>query len=315
MIKPQTEDLAARRLQKGVYFLDNWLAVVSIGVLAIITICLFGTGSQGFTTWNMENTMQQFCLTGSLSLTALVSMRTGGLDLSVGSVMALSSVILGAVAENNVGFGVLLAFIICGALGLMNGVLIMVFHLPAILVTVASSMLIWGIAMWVGNDISVSLPAEWPEMNVLPAALALIASLGVALLALRVTGGLPRKNTNTFKKKKYFWIYGLVAVMGVFAGWAAALCFRTSDTNFGSGSSDEMIILFIFATISASSLLKNNWIALGGALVLAMLWTIHDQAMILLELNPFSMIVSNASWVIIMLTVLTVAKRKWKNLQ
>ena len=287
---------------------------MSVSILTIITICLFAVGSLGFTAWDVTDTMQQFYMVGLLSLAAFLSTRTGGLDLSIGSVMALSSVILAVfAAENNAVAGFLLAFIVCGAFGLMNGLFIMAFRLPSILITIVSSMLAWGIAMWVGGGVSISLPPEWPGIEVVPTAIALLVSVGIVLFVLKKTGRLEKDHPHTFLGKKYFWIYGVVAVIGAFAGWAETICFGASDMSFGSGSSNEMIILFVFATISSTKLLKNNWIALGGVLILAMIWTVHDQAMILLDLNPFSRIVSNASWVIIMLCVLVVAKRYWKN--
>ncbi len=303
----------AKRLQKGIAFLDNGLAFVAVGVLAIITTILFAVGSQGFAAANPAAVMQQFCLIGPLAVAALVSTRTGGLDLSVGGIMALSSVLLAMHASaGNTGVGLLLALVVCGALGLLNGLFIMVARIPAVLVTVASAMLTRGIAMWASNDTPDRLPAGWMELKVPVAVSVLAISLAIAILVLWRTGRFAKEQKPIRGAMKFFWIYGLIAVIGVLAGWAAAICFGVADTSIGTGSSNEMILLFVFATISATGLLKNNWVALVWVLLVAMLWTIHDQAMILLELNPFSMIVSNASWVFILLAVMAIAKRSWK---
>lgn len=309
----QNDGAAGQRLQKGLFFLDHWLVFTALGVLTTITMILFAVGSHGFTTGSAANVMQQFCLIGPLAISAMVSTRTGGLDISTGGMMALSAVILAMnTAENNAGAGFLLALIICFALGVLNGLFIMVLRVPAILVTAASAMLTRGIAMWASNDLLVILPKEWLEMNVMAAVMALLVSLGIAIFVLWQTGGFAKERKTVRGQMKFFWIYGLIALIGALAGWAAAICFGEANTDIGYGSSNEMVLLFVFATISASVWLKNNWIALGWALVLAMLWTIHDQAMFLLELNPFSMIVSNASWVFILLAVMCIAKRSWK---
>lgn len=313
-VSPQmpSDDPAARRIQKGLFFLDNWLVFTALGVLATITTILFIVGLQGAETGTAARVMQQFCLVGPLAVAAMVSTRTGGLDLSTGGIMALSSMIFAMNASaGNGGVGFVLALIVCGAVGILNGLFIMVLRMPAVLVTIASAMLTRGIAMWAGG-ISIELPAEWMKMSPLAAALALLISVGIAVLLLWRTGGFAKKKKTIHGQMKFFWIYGLIALIGMISGWAASVCFGTASTAIGAGSSNEMILLFVFATISASVMLKNNWVALAWTLLLAMLWTIHDQAMILLELNPFSMIVSNASWVFILLAVMAIAKRSWE---
>lgn len=308
-----SEDLAARRLRQGISFLDNWLAFLAVGVLATITTVLFLVGLQGSSTWTMANLMQQFCMVGSLAMAALASTRVGGLDVSVGGMMALSSVLfaMNSMEQNAVG-GFLLALLVCGAVGLLNGLFIIVMRLPALLVTMTSTLLLRGIALWASDGISVELSPDIRGLNVVAPVVALLLSVGIALLLLWKTGGFSKKTKPFYWEMKYFWIYGLLAVIGVLAGWTATVCFGVGDGLVGSGSSNEMVILFVFAMISASTVLKNNWLALPWVLVLAMLWTVHDQAMILLELSPYSMIVSNASWVFIMLAVMSIAKRSWR---
>ena len=311
--KPQPVEAAALRLQRGLAFLDNWLAFVAVGVLATTTAILFAVGSLGFTAWNAASFLQQFFLAGSLAVTALASSRTGGLDLSAGAMMALSAMIFAMNAsENHAGAGLLLALIVCGALGLLNRLFIMVLRFPAILVTAASVVLVRGIAMWASGGISVELPAEWAAMNGAAALLALLAAVGAAIILLWRTGGFAKEQKSVRGEMGFFWIYGLTAMTGALAGWAAAIGFGTASGDIGSGSSNEMILLFVFATISASALLKNNWAALGWVLLMALLWTTHDQAMILLGLDPFSMRVSNASWVFILLAVMAISRRSWE---
>jgi len=306
------EGLTERR-RKGIFFLDNLLAFLAVGVLATITVILFAAGSKGFTVWDVTDIALQFCLVGPLAVSALVSARTGGLDLSMGAMMALSSMIFAMHANgNNAAVGFLIALIVCTSLGFLNGLFIMVSRVPSVLVTVASAMLIRGIAMWAGGGISIELPAEWAKVNTGAAVAALLASVGIAILLLWRTGKFAKNKQDVQGKMQFFWVYGVMAVVGVLAGCAAAICFGTVGGEVGLGSSNEMIPLFIFTTISATGLLKNNWIALAWVLLVALLWTIHDQAMILLELNPFSMIVSNASWVFILLAVMSIAKRSWR---
>lgn len=309
---PVLDEAAALRLKRGLFFLDNWLAFTALLVLTTVTTVLFIVGSNMPDAGDPGSFMQNFCLVGALAMAALASSRTGGLDLSVGGVMALSAMILAMNASSNSVFGFLLSIAVCVAIGLLNGLFIMVLRMPAIFVTVASAMLTRGISMWASEGISVNLPSAWANMGDTSALLAFIAAIGIAILLLWLTGGLRKQKKPCRGNMKLFWIYIPIAMIGMLAGWAAALCYGTASSTIGSGSSNEMVLLFIFATISASALLKDNRVALGFTVVLALLWTVHDQAMYLLNLSPFSMMVSNASWVFILLAIMAISKRSWQ---
>ncbi len=311
--KPPLDEAAALRLERGLHFLDNWLAFVALAVLATVTTILFIVGSNIPDAGSAGSFVQHFCLVGALAMAAFASSRTGGLDLSVGGVMALSAMIFAMNAsESSSAGGFLLAVAVCVAVGLLNGLFIMVLRMPAIFVTVASAMLTRGIGLWASENVSVDLPRDWANMGDTSALLAFAAAIGITILLLGLTGGLGKKKKSCRGNMKLFWIYVPIAIIGMLAGWAAALCFGTANANIGAGSSNEMVLLFIFATISASALLRDNRVALSFTLVLALLWTVHDQAMYLLNLSPFSMMVSNASWVFILLAVMAISRRSWQ---
>ncbi|MEA5003336.1 MAG: hypothetical protein VB081_07530, partial [Christensenella sp.] len=186
----QLDHAAMRRLKKGIHFLNNWLAFCALAVLATVTTILFIVGSQDIAAAeNAANVWQQFCLVAPLAVAAVVSTRTGGLDLSVGGIMALSAMIFVFNASaGNAAAGFILALIVCIAVGFLNGLFIMVMRIPAILVTIASAMLTRGIAMWGTNSTSVTLPAEWMDMKEAAAVIALVVSVGIAILLLWRTG-------------------------------------------------------------------------------------------------------------------------------
>ncbi len=309
---PVLDEAAALRLKRGLFFLDNWLAFTALIVLASVTTVLFIVGSSTPDAGDPGSFVQHFSLVGALAMAAFASSRTGGLDLSVGGVMALSAMIFAMNASTNQTAGFLLSIAVCVAIGMLNGLFIMVLRMPAIFVTVASAMLTRGISMWASEGITVDLPAEWANMGDAAAVLVFAASIGIAVLLLFLTGGLRGQKRSYRGNMKLFWIYVPIALIGMLAGWAAAICYGNASSAIGAGSSNEMVLLFIFATISASGFLRDNRVALGFTVVLALLWTVHDQAMYLLNLSPFSMMVSNASWVFILLAVMAISKRSWQ---
>jgi ribose transport system permease protein len=89
-----------------------------------------------------------------ISLTILVR----GIDVSVGSVVAIGSVLGGmaAVATGSVVLGLAVPCIVGALIGLMNGVAIGVFGLSPLIVTLASLAIFRGLALWLTNGVTIS---------------------------------------------------------------------------------------------------------------------------------------------------------------
>jgi ribose transport system permease protein len=98
-----------------------------------------------FTERNMSNLMRQVVANGLISLGMLLVILTGGIDLSVGSVVALGGALFAGSADQ-LGIGAALAIAIaCGAAaGLANGVVIARFKLQSFIVTLATMGIVRG---------------------------------------------------------------------------------------------------------------------------------------------------------------------------
>lgn len=98
---------------------------------------------------------------GLIALPMTLIIITGGIDLSVGNIMVLSS-ILGAMGAARWGSaaGILIALLVGVLCGLFNGVLIARLKVPAMVITVASMFMYLGIARGItGGGSSYSYPA------------------------------------------------------------------------------------------------------------------------------------------------------------
>lgn len=87
---------------------------------------------------------------------------SGGIDLSVGSAVALTSV-LGAVLIRDgytLGWVVVLTIIAGGMVGLLNGSLIAAFRMPPFIVTLGMLGVARGLAKWLANNQAVNFPAS-----------------------------------------------------------------------------------------------------------------------------------------------------------
>lgn len=107
------------------------IAVLVMGVVVSLVSPRFGTYT------NLSNILQNFCYIGILAIGMTPVLITGGIDISVGSILGLCGVVLGLLlqAEWPLFAGLLATLLLGAALGAANGVLIAYMRLPPFLVT------------------------------------------------------------------------------------------------------------------------------------------------------------------------------------
>ena len=141
-----------RFLQK--YFKDN--GAILIGLFAIMLLLQFFT-SEGFNfssglffkQKNLLNVLRQLSINANLACAMTLVIILGGIDISVGSVIALSGVVTGGLIAFN-GWGVfpaVLMGVLVGVLfGVFNGFLISTTPLPPLIVTLSTMNIARGVA-------------------------------------------------------------------------------------------------------------------------------------------------------------------------
>jgi ribose transport system permease protein len=117
------------------------LAFVVLLVVAALTSDAFLTDD------NLTNLLRQLVTTGLISLGMLMVILTGGIDLSVGSVAALTGIMAAGLTANlPVPVAMAIAVIVGVACGAVNGVLVAHFRLAPFVVTLAALTAIRGLA-------------------------------------------------------------------------------------------------------------------------------------------------------------------------
>ena len=118
-------------------WVDLALPVVFVLLLAIAMV-----SSETFLTQNnLTNLLKQIVVNGLLSLGMLVVILSGGIDLSVGAVVALSAILVGklpALVEMPIPVAVLGAIAAASAVGLVNGAIIARFRIASFIVTLGA---------------------------------------------------------------------------------------------------------------------------------------------------------------------------------
>ncbi len=128
-----------RRLQ---HFLHEFPTVIPFIVLLIgVLIFSFTAGGKFFAPFNLSLVLQQVTIIGTLGIAETLVILTAGIDLSVGAMMVLSSVVMGRLAivagwPPDISFALgLLTGTFCGFL---NGFLVALIKLPPFIVTLGT---------------------------------------------------------------------------------------------------------------------------------------------------------------------------------
>ena len=120
-----------------------------IGLLFLCAV-LWALTPHFLTVSNLLNVAQQTAINAIVAAGMTFVIISGGIDLSVGSIVALSGVVLGSLLhldQGSVGLALLAALAVGTACGLLNGVLISVGRLPAFIATLGMMSVARGAAL------------------------------------------------------------------------------------------------------------------------------------------------------------------------
>jgi ribose transport system permease protein/L-arabinose transport system permease protein len=135
----------------------NLSLLIALGVL----VAIFGALRPDvfFLARNIENIGQGIAILGILATAQTIVIIAGGLDISVGAVVGLSTVCiaLGVEATGSPAFGVLCGLAIGGAAGLVNGLIITVGGVNAVIATLGTMAAFRGVAFIMSNGQSISI--------------------------------------------------------------------------------------------------------------------------------------------------------------
>ena len=161
-------------LHKGKnFFLENgtWIALFVLFILLSVA-----THVDFLSPRNLTNLMRQTSINGILAAGMTVIILTGGIDLSIGSLVALSGIVIG-ISQVQWGWsalglhGAIHSFLLAIAVGLiagtLNGALIAILRIPPFVITLGMMVIARGLALILSNGSSISPMGEslnsWAE--------------------------------------------------------------------------------------------------------------------------------------------------------
>lgn len=271
------------------FFLKSYSSAVAACILLIIIFSVF-TGSflTQFNFFNLSRTASIYAFIGASQLMVVV---IGGMNLSVGAIGALSTVVLGEAMQNyglSIPVSIMLSMLTGILLGALNGWLIIRLKLSAFVITLAMSFVYMGIATGVSHGYSYTLPSSFSDIGrgkifftsslfVIMIILAVILAvffrrvrLGRNILA---TGGNP-----TAARLSGIDVNKVVVICNIISGLLASIAALLWASRVGSAApttgSDWMLFSFAVCAIGGISLSGGNFTAVGffcGAWILTMI--------------------------------------------
>jgi ribose transport system permease protein len=299
---------------------SNLLQIVGIlPILALICI-LFAVLTPNFlTTGNIVNIFRQASINIVLATGMTFVILTGGIDLSVGSILGVTAVV-GVLTSLIPGVGLLavpVALLAGLGLGLLNGALIAFLDLPPFIVTLGMLTALRGAAYLIASGTTVinrDLNFAWIGINylgpvpwlVIIALLAVIASwfilrrtvLGMQIYA--VGGNQQAARLTGIKVKRVLlFVYGVSGLLSGLAGIMSASRLYSATGMLGNGYELDAIAAVILGGTSFSGGIGTIWGTLLGALIIATL----NNGLTLLNMSFFWQLVVKGLVIIVAVTI------------
>jgi len=184
--------------------LSNWTFMAFL-VFVVEMFILVSLAPNMLDTYNLKNMLNNFLVIGMIALPMTLVIITGGIDLSVGSIVSLSGVTLGVLWQQGVPIwlAAAIAVVVGGIAGIINGIVIVRTGIQPLIATLATMFIYAGVALVVGGRNSIAgFPASFYKFgtsalfDVIPAQL-------IIFIVLAAIFGLLLHRT-TFGRKIYF---------------------------------------------------------------------------------------------------------------
>ena len=139
------------QLRKNPTLIPALVLLLSVIAFSIIAPRFFGMGA-------LSTVLKQTTVTGFVALAQTLVILTAGIDLSVGAILVISSLVMGNLAVVSgvpVFLAVLIGFAFGGLMGLVNGVLVAKIKLPPFIVTLGTLSIFNALKLWYSQSESI----------------------------------------------------------------------------------------------------------------------------------------------------------------
>ena len=302
--------------------------VLAFGALIILMV-VFSSLSEYFLSFsNLVDILLAAAVTGVLAIGATFVITTGGIDLSVGTVMTLSAVMAAqtmTVWHLPVAFGVLAALATGATCGLVNGILVAKMGLPPFIATLGTFYVARGLALVISNSAPIYLTDEATFLGItmgqlvpgVPNAVLIffaVAALAALILSRTVLGrytvslGSNEEATRLSGVRTDGWKIAVYTLAGVFTGLAGVLLagrIGSAQPSLGAGYELDAIAA---AVIGGTSLRGGEGTMLGTVIGACIMSTLNNGLRLLSVPQEWQLVITGG--ILVLAVFLDVVRRR-----
>lgn len=298
-------------------------------LIGLFALCLVLTlnSSAFLTSANIFNVLRQVSINAILAFGMTYAILIGGIDLSVGSVLALcGTVVTGLIVRNGVpiSVAVIIGLLLGLSLGLFNGVIIAKTGIPSFIVTLAMMQIARGVAyvytkgqpIRITEGAFIAIGTGYLGSIPLPIVYTVLIFIIVSLLLNKTRFGRyvyalgGNKDAAMFSgikiNKITIAVYGMIGLLSSICG--IVLCSRmySGQPTIGTGFELDAIAAVVLGGTSMSGGIGN----LGGTLLGALVIGVLNNGLNLLNINSFWQLIIKGTVILLAVYVDSAKKRK-----
>ena len=266
-----------------------------ITVVLIVLIIMFSIMSPVFlTVSNLMNIARQVSMIGISAVGMMFVLLIGGIDLSTGAIVSFTNV-LAALLMTRMGMSPVLASILClvlsAGIGLINGLLITLFHIPALIATLATQSVFFGVSYIISGGVSIfGFPESYSILGkgylwIIPVpVIIMILTFGVGAFILKKTpfgryfyaigGNEEASHLSGIKVgRTKVMVYSLAGFFGGISGLIMLSRINSGQAITGKGFEFDVITAVVLGGISVSGGSGKIMNAIVGVLIMGILST------------------------------------------
>lgn len=294
MSSPLTDSVPASPIRGG-----RLLEIIRqplLGPLAalVLAVVVFGSITDNFlSTANLSLLLQQSVVIGILAVGQTLIILTGGIDLSIGAVAILGTLVMAKIgAAQGPWIGLAAAIVVCVLAGLINGTLVAMLNLPPFIVTLgtftvffAATQLYAGSQTYAAVEGVQTVLGESFKIGTFTLTYGVLMMFAVYLIVwymlkqtatgqhIYAVGGNPdaAKLVGIKTKKTLLYVYGLTGLIAAVAAWAALGRIPVADPNAFQQANLETITAVVIGGTSLFGGRGSIFGTLFGMLIVSVL--------------------------------------------
>lgn len=271
--------------------------VVVLLITALLWLYLSLSSDSFFTINNIKNLSNQMAINGVIAIGVLFPIITGGIDLSLGSIIGITNVIMAVLITSKLDYqysvttAIITSLGIACVLGLINGILVFDLKLPPFIATLGMMIILRGVALIISEGRSIySLPrsiSDFANTGFLgiPHLFIILVSVVIAFtFVIKATTfgryifaiGSNEEAARLSGINTRLVIYGVYAIDGFLAGLGGVMItMRTWGGNPNAGTMFELDAIAA-AVLGGASLSGAEGSPLGAFVGALFVWTIYN---------------------------------------